>query len=110
MHDSDGIVRFSSSLAPSFGSFSTPNQRNRAKPAATSAMAAAPLLPLPNWLARPANFGRVVGSTVGVMDSVYVALSGPLEGEVSLPLAVPPVDAEPFPDGEADAEAVRVGL
>jgi hypothetical protein len=44
------------------------------------------------------------------MDSVYVALSGPLEGEVSLPLAVPPVDAEPFPDGEADAEAVRVGL
>jgi hypothetical protein len=44
------------------------------------------------------------------MDSVYVALSGPLEGEVSLPLAVLPVDAEPFPDGEADAEAVRVGL
>jgi hypothetical protein len=68
------------------------------------------LLPLPNWLARPANVGRVVGSTVGVMDSVYVAFRGPPEGEVLLPLAVPPEDAEPFPDGEADAEAVRAGL
>jgi hypothetical protein len=48
-----------------------------------------------------------VGSVVGVMNSVYVALSGPPEGEVLLPL----LDAGPFPDGEADAEAdVRVGL
>jgi hypothetical protein len=65
------------------------------------------LLPLLNWAARPANVGKVVGSAVGVMDSVYVAFS---EGEVLLSLLLPPVDAEPFPDGEADAEAVRVGL
>jgi hypothetical protein len=86
------------------------DQRNRAKPAATSAMAAAPLLPLLNWAASPANVGRVVGSAVGVMERVYVAFSGPPEGEVLLSLPLPPVDAEPFPEGEADAEPVRVGL
>jgi hypothetical protein len=51
------------------------DQRNRAKPAATSAIAAAPLLPLLNWAARPANVGRVVGSAVGVMDNVCVEFS-----------------------------------
>jgi hypothetical protein len=55
------------------------------------------LLPLLNWAARPANVGKVVGSAVGVMDSVYVAFS---EDEVLLSLLLPPVDAE----------AVRVGL
>jgi hypothetical protein len=44
------------------------------------------------------------------MERVYVAFSGPPEGEVLLSLLLPPVDAEPFPDGEADAEAVRVEL
>jgi hypothetical protein len=72
-------------------------------------MAAAPLLPLLNWAARPANVGRVVGSAVG--DSVCVAFCEPSEGEVLLPLPLPPVDAETLPAAEADADAGEpVGL
>lgn len=72
-------------------------------------MAAAPLLPLLNWAARPANVGRVVGSAVG--DSACVAFCEPSEGEVLLPLPLPPVDAETLPAAEADADAGEpVGL
>jgi hypothetical protein len=89
------------------------DQRNKAKPAATSAMAAAPLLPVLNWAARPANVGKAVGSAVGDVESVYVAFCEPSEGEVLLSLPSPPADAEPLTAMEADADAdaaERVGL
>jgi len=73
-------------------------------------MATAPLLPLPNWAARPAYSGGVVGSAVGAADNVYVVFGEALEGEVLLLLLLS-VDAEPFPDKEAEADAEeRAGL